>query len=118
MCAAVDTLGYALGRKVAILGDMFELGDDTQKLHGSVGDYAASSGVDSLIFIGSLAKFMYEKARLHEGVEIRYYPNKELLIAALSDETKQILKPGDTILVKASHGMGFSEVVEYLENIQ
>ena len=118
MCAAVDTLGYALGRKVAILGDMFELGDETQKLHGNVGDYAASSGVDSLIFIGSLAKFMYEKARLHEGVEIRYYPNKELLIAALSDETKQILKPGDTILVKASHGMGFSEVVEYLENIQ
>ncbi len=118
MCAAVDTLGYALGRKVAILGDMFELGDETQKLHGNVGDYAASSGVDSLIFIGSLAKFMYEKARLHEGVEIRYYPNKELLIAALSDETKQILKPGDTILVKASHGMGFSEVVEFLENIQ
>ena len=61
---------------------------------------------------------MYEKARLHEGVEIRYYPNKELLITALSDKTKEILKPGDTILVKASHGMGFSEIVEYLENSQ
>ena len=114
MCAAVDTLGYALGRKVAILGDMFELGEESEKLHGEVGDYAAGHGVDSLIFIGSAAKYMYERARLHEGVEIRYYPNRELLIAALSDETKEILKPGDTILVKASHGMGFSEVVDYL----
>ena len=115
MCAAIDMLGYALGRKVAILGDMFELGEESQKLHGSVGDYAAIHGVDSLIFVGAASKFMYEKARLHEGVEIRYYPNKELLITALSDETKEIIKPGDTILVKASHGMGFSEIVEYLE---
>ena len=61
------------------------------------------------------AKFMYERARLHEDVEIRYYPNKELLIKALSDESVEILKQGDTILVKASHGMGFSEVVEFLD---
>lgn len=114
MCAAIDTLGYALARKVAILGDMFELGEEAEKLHGDVGDYAAMHGVDSLIFVGALAKFMYERARVHEGVEIRYYPNKELLLAALSDTTKDILRRGDTILVKASHGMGFSEVVEFL----
>ena len=114
MCAAIDTLGYALGRKVAILGDMFELGEDSDKLHGEVGEYAAGHGVDSLIFVGSAAKFMYERARHHEDVEIRYYPNKELLLKALSDETKEILKPGDTILVKASHGMGFSEIVDFL----
>ncbi len=116
MCAAIDTLCYALGRKVAILGDMFELGEEAEKLHGDVGDYAAVHGVDSLIFVGALAKFMYEHARVHEGVEIRYYPNKELLLAALSDTTKDILKKGDTILVKASHGMGFSEVVEFLNS--
>ncbi|MBR6160122.1 MAG: UDP-N-acetylmuramoyl-tripeptide--D-alanyl-D-alanine ligase [Lachnospiraceae bacterium] len=115
MCAALDILGYAPGRKVAILGDMFELGELSDSLHGDVGDYAAASGAESLIFVGSAAKFMYERARVHEGVEIRYYPNRELLIAALSDETKEILKPGDTILVKASHSMGFSEVVEYLK---
>ena len=115
MCAAIDTLGYAVSRKVAILGDMFELGEESDKLHGDVGDYAASSGVDSLIFVGASAKFMYERARLHEDVEIRYYPNKELLIKALSDESVEILKQGDTILVKASHGMGFSEVVEFLD---
>lgn len=115
MCAAIDTLGYALTRKVAILGDMFELGEEAENLHAEVGEYAAVHGVDSLIFVGALAKFMYERARVFEGVEIRYYPNKELLLAALSDTTKDILRDGDTILVKASHGMGFSEVVEFLD---
>ncbi len=114
MCAAIDTLGYALGRKVAILGDMFELGEDSDRLHKEVGDYAARSGVDSLIFVGASAKFMYESAIQHKDVEIRYYPNKELLVAALEDPGREILKQGDTILVKASHGMGFSEIVEYL----
>ena len=114
MCAAIDTLGYALTRKVAILGDMFELGEESDRLHGSIGEYAAGHGVDSLIFVGASAKYMYEQARVHEDVEIRFYPNKELLLAALSDTSKEILKPGDTILVKASHGMGFSEIVEYL----
>ena len=99
MCAAIDTLGYALGRKVAILGDMFELGERSDILHGQVGDYAAAHGVDSLIFVGTSAKFMYEHARVHEEVEIRYYPNREMLIAALADPSKEIIMPGDTILV-------------------
>ena len=115
MYAAIDTLGYAITRKVAILGDMFELGEESDKLHAEVGDYAASSGIDSLIFVGALAKHMYKSASLHEGVEIRYYPNRELLLAALSDPTKEILKQNDTILVKASHGMGFSDIVEFLK---
>ena len=115
MCAALDILGLAAGRKVAILGDMFELGEQSDALHGEVGDYAALSGADSLIFVGASAKFMYEHARVHEGIEIRYYPNRELLLAALSDETKDILRPGDTILVKASHSMGFSEIVDHLK---
>ncbi len=115
MYAAIDTLGYAITRKVAILGDMYELGEEAEKLHAEVGDYAASSGIDSLIFVGALAKHMYKSASLHEGVEIRYYPNRELLLAALSDPTKEILKQNDTILVKASHGMGFSDIVEFLK---
>lgn len=118
MCAAIDMLGCVPGRKVAILGDMKGLGELSDKLHGNVGDYAAVHGADSLIFVGPSAKFMYERARVHEGIEIRYYPNRELLIAALSDETKEIIKPGDTILVKASHSVGFSEVVDYLSNIK
>jgi len=114
VCGAVDILGDALGRKVAILGDMFELGEDSDKLHREVGEYAATHGIDSLICVGSNAKHIYEAARLHENLEIRYYPNRELLMKALSDTSKEILKPGDTILIKASHGMGFAEVVNML----
>lgn len=114
MCAAIDIMGDALGRKVAILGDMFELGEESDKLHGEVGEYAATHGIDSLICVGTSAKYIYEAARKNENLEIRYYPNREVLMNALSDESKQILKEGDTILIKASHGMGFSEIVNKL----
>ena len=114
VCAGIDLLKNALGRKVAILGDMFELGEDEEALHRQVGEYAATNGIDSLIFIGTLAKYMYEGARTYENLELRFYPNKELLMKALEDENKQILKDGDSILIKASHGMGFAQIVEFL----
>lgn len=114
VCAGIDLMNNALGRKVAILGDMFELGDDTESLHRGVGEYAANNGIDSLICVGTLAKFIYEGARTNENLELRFYPNKELLIKALEDESKQILKEGDSILIKASHGMGFAQIVEFL----
>lgn len=117
MCAAIDTMQYALSRKVAILGDMFELGEDTNALHAQVGRYAAENGIDSLICVGTLSKYIYEAARVYENLEIRYYPTKQMLIDAVSDANKQILKQGDTVLVKASHGMGFAEVVETLSNL-
>ena len=116
MCAAIDLMQDALGRKVAILGDMFELGEESDKLHGEVGEYAATNGIDSLICVGSNAKHIYETARLHEELELRFYPNKELLLKAINDNSN-ILKDGDTILVKASHGMGFSEVVDKLQEL-
>lgn len=114
VCAAIDIMQEALGRKVAILGDMFELGEDSDKLHREVGEYAATKGIDSLICVGSNSKHMYEAARHYENLELRYYPNKEVLMKALSDETKEILREGDSILLKASHGMGFAEVVSML----
>lgn len=118
MKAAVDTMQDALGRKVAILGDMFELGEESDKLHGSVGEYAARNGIDSLICIGSSAKYIYESARHNEDMEIRFYPTKELFIKALENPNAQILKEGDSILVKASHGMGFAEIVNYLSELK
>lgn len=114
MCAAIDTMKDALSRKVAILGDMFELGQEENALHAQVGKYAAENGIDSLICVGTLAKHIYEAARVYDELEIRYYPNKAMLIKAITDPNKQILLEGDSILVKASHGMGFSEVVEVL----
>ena len=59
MKAAIDLLGTALQRKVAVLGDMFELGKDEAILHAQIGEYAMTHGVDVLICIGELSKHMY-----------------------------------------------------------
>ncbi|MBP3351288.1 MAG: UDP-N-acetylmuramoyl-tripeptide--D-alanyl-D-alanine ligase [Lachnospiraceae bacterium] len=110
MKAAIDLLMMAQGRKVVILGDMFELGTDELALHREVGMYAAMARLEGMIFIGNLSKEMYEGAvKLRTMPE--YYPDKEAFFAAH--------KPEDfadtTVLVKASHGMHFEEIVEWLK---
>lgn len=114
MCAALDLLAMADTRKVAILGDMFELGENAEKLHGDVGRHGAKCGIDVLICVGELSENMAEaagKEALREGQQVHYYGTKEQLLQDL----RNLVKPGDTILVKASHGMGFGEIVEKLK---
>lgn len=111
MCAALDLLAQVEGRKVAILGDMFELGNDEAKLHGDVGRYAAKLSIDEIICVGKLSANMAREAESAGGKsKIRYYAEKETLLRELGD----IIKTGDTVLVKASHSMGFAEVVEVM----
>ena len=110
MKSAVDLLMMAQGDKVVILGDMFELGTDELALHREVGMYAAMAPLQGMIFIGKLAKEMYEGA-LKLSATAEYYPDKEAFFAAH--------KPEDfadtTVLVKASHSMHFEEIVEWLK---
>jgi len=110
MKAAIDLLMMAQGRKVVILGDMFELGTDELALHREVGMYAAMARLEGMIFIGNLSKEMYEGAAKLRAMP-EYYPDKEAFLAAH--------KPEDfadtTVLVKASHGMHFEEIVEWLK---
>ena len=110
MKAAIDLLMMAQGRKVVILGDMFELGTDELALHREVGMYAAMARLEGMIFIGNLSKEMYEGAAKLRAMP-EYYPDKEAFFAAH--------KPEDfadtTVLVKASHGMHFEEIVEWLK---
>lgn len=116
--AAIDLLTMALGRKVAVLGDMFELGEKEKEMHGDVGAYAVQKEVDVLICAGALSGFMYESAakQLKTGstfkqTETYYFKTRDEMLEKL----KSILRPGDNILVKASHGMQFEKVVEYLK---
>jgi UDP-N-acetylmuramoyl-tripeptide--D-alanyl-D-alanine ligase len=123
MKAAIDLLSMADSRKLAILGDMFELGSKENDLHKEVGSYAASSGIDVLICVGSLSINMYESAmevlqKVREKSSYKtperkliYFKTREELIASLPG----IINENDTILVKASHGMGFDEVVKALQ---
>lgn len=109
MKSAVDLLMMAQGRKAVILGDMFELGADEAALHREVGRYAAMAGVDRMIFIGGLAKEMFEGAVAGQATA-KYYPDKAAFFAAHTPQDLEDM----TVLVKASHGMHFEEIVEWL----
>ena len=109
MKAAIDLLDMAIGRKVAVLGDMFELGEHENEMHGEVGAYAAQKGIDVIVFVGKLSSHMYEAAKQQSG-KVYYFETRDEMLGELAG----ILQPGDNILVKASHGMQFEKVVEYL----
>lgn len=112
MKAALDLLSMADTRKVAILGDMFELGDKEEAHHRDIARYALEKSLDMVLFVGALSQKGYEEAKhqsQHE-TEIFFFPTKEELLADL----EQLLLPGDTILVKASHGMHFEELIQVL----
>ena len=113
MCASLDVLSCALGRKVAILGDMGELGEHEKLLHYNVGCHAADAGIDAVFLVGELSK---ETARGIEAknpsLTFRHFNTREELTAALP----LLLSKGDSILVKASHFMEFEEIVDYLKN--
>ncbi|HOV69418.1 MAG TPA: UDP-N-acetylmuramoyl-tripeptide--D-alanyl-D-alanine ligase [Clostridia bacterium] len=115
MKAALDLLSMADTRKVAVLGDMFELGVDEIALHAQIGRYAAARA-DLLVCAGALAEFLHDGAlkALSESPEnacdLVYFKTRDELIENL----KSLIKDGDTVLVKASNGMGFKKVVESL----
>ena len=105
--AGLDTLSKLGGRKVAILGDMKELGTDEIALHREVGAYAKEVGIDMLVAVGPLSEATAEGY----GKGAYYYATVERCI----DRLKRYLRPGDTILVKASHSMRFERIVEALQ---
>ncbi len=105
--AGLDTLSKLGGRRVAVLGDMKELGTDELALHESVGAYAKEKGIDALIAVGPLSRATAEGY----GEGAHYYEDVESCIA----ELKNALQKGDTVLVKASHSMHFEKIVEALE---
>lgn len=121
MRAALDLLAMADTLRVAILGDMFELGEDSDAMHAGVGAYAVQQGTDHIICVGANSRHMYERAvetdRNPEEVskcKIYYFADREDLMRILADQKEELLPKGCTVLVKASHGMNFAEVVEYL----
>ncbi|MDO4519114.1 MAG: UDP-N-acetylmuramoyl-tripeptide--D-alanyl-D-alanine ligase [Eubacteriales bacterium] len=112
MKASLDVLQDGAGRRVAILGDMGELGEDEIALHEEVGAHAAAANIEVCICVGNLCKYMAEKAKAaNTGLTVIYEPNRESLLANL----ESYIKKGDTILVKASHFMQFDKVVEALQ---
>lgn len=114
MRASLDVLKDAEGRKVAILGDMFELGENELELHAGVGVHASKNAVDLLICVGERSRYMAEAAFEDGGCgEVLSIPT----LAALVETLPKLVQSGDTILVKASHAMHFEKVVERLQEL-
>ena len=114
MKAAIDLLQMADTEKTAILGDMFELGTDSDALHAEVGTYAARAGLDRIFCVGENAKHMYEAALAAAGKQqtVVYFADRKQLEEALQANRNTIIPWGNTILLKASHGMQFSELIQ------
>ena len=107
-------LSGAETRKVAILGDMFELGEDEKELHRQVGVHASEKGIDLVICIGELSKATAAGAEeLSAGNQVVYFDTK----ADFFTKMNELLHKDDTILVKASHGMEFPEIVTRLQEL-
>lgn len=118
MQAAIDLLMLAESRKVAIMGDMFELGEEENWMHESIGRYAVSKEPDVIICIGKLARCIYDgavseisKGKSDKSIYVRYFADKEEFLS----QSDSILREGDAVLVKASHGMHFEEIVTELQ---
>ena len=105
--AGLNTLSNFTGRKVAVLGDMKELGREELNLHREVGAYAKEKGIDRLIAVGPLSRATAQGY----GGGAEYFPTVEECIAAIGD----LLHAGDAVLVKASHSMHFEKIVDALQ---
>ncbi len=103
----IDSLKKNGGRKVCILGDMLEMGENKEKLHAGVGSYASENGVDLLLTVGELS----ENTSKGASIEKKHFATNGELIAKLPE----LIKEGDTVLVKASHSMKFDEISEALK---
>ncbi|WP_419726741.1 UDP-N-acetylmuramoyl-tripeptide--D-alanyl-D-alanine ligase [Terrisporobacter petrolearius] len=111
MTAALNILGRYKSRRVAILGDMFEMGEFAEFGHRQVGK-AALNNVDILISIGKDSEFIVKELKENNmnPDNLYHFETKEEAIEKLDD----IIKENDTILVKASRGMHLEKVVEHL----
>lgn len=107
---AIDVLSRCAGRKILVLGDMAELGDDSDALHHEVGRYAVESGIDLMLTCGPHAKYATE-ATVPHGL---HFPDRVALATALIN----IIEDGDSVLVKGSRSSGMDEVVRKVANSQ
>ena len=111
MKAALDFLGTnKKGRKIAILGDMLELGKFSEELHQKVGKVVVENKIDILITVGELAKNISFISRNLGMKEENIFDCKDNLEAI--NTIKSIMDEHDIILVKASNGMKFKEIVD------
>ena len=117
MKSAIDILSNVpvKGKKIAILGDMFEMGEYAKKAHAEVGKYTKDKDIDVLICVGELSINMYEEAKKYTKVSrVLYFENQDELL----EEIKKIVNDNDTVLLKASRGMKLEITIEKIREVK
>ena len=110
---ALEMLGKVKGRKVFIFGDILELDDYAEDIHKQIGNIVINKKIDVLITVGENTYYTYSVVYDNKIESYHYKNNEELL-----KEIDKIIDIGDTILVKGSHGMNLTQVVEHLKNFK
>lgn len=108
--AAIEMLRSikASGKKIAVLADMLELGEESEQLHEMIGQEISSGGIEYLLTYGPLSHHTHEAATVPYKT---HYDQKNILAEYLVE----LLSPGDVVLVKGSRGMKMEDVVTFLK---
>lgn len=107
--AALKVMKHSLKtRKVAVLGDILEMGEYARDAHFNLGKVVAEMGIDLLITAGENARLIGDGAKQSGMKNVATYPTTDALVRDINT----LVKPNDCILVKASHGMEFYKITD------
>lgn len=113
LAAQKNFMGKLNPRRIAVLGDMLELGRFSQAAHRQIGEFLAELGINILIAVGENS-FYINQGALNAGMPVKnmehFKTNKDA-----ADYLKRILRKGDVVLVKGSRAMKMEEIVEFLK---
>lgn len=111
MKSSIDVLSGYAGRKIAVLGDMLELGDYEETLHRAVGTHLLKKNIDLVLTVGPAARYISDEVnKAKPGLAYHFDDN-----ASLSAYLQECLEENDVVLVKASNGMHLKEVINDLK---
>ena len=111
MKSGIDVLSGYADRKIAVLGDMLELGDYEETLHRAVGAHLLKKNIDLVLTVGPAARYISDEVnKAKPGVAYHFDDN-----ASLSAYLQECLEENDVVLVKASNGMHLKEVINDLK---
>lgn len=104
------------GRKIAILGDMLELGEWSEQTHREVGEFVASNNIEYLITVGKNSKNISLAAKENgmSSSDVFSFDTNEEVVEFISE----FLCCGDTVLVKGSRGMNMEKISEYIKKAE
>lgn len=115
MKAAIELLkDFSTKRKIAVLGDMLELGNYAEMCHRNVADYIIDAGVDEIVLVGDLSWYVGDE------LKVKGYDAKRIMNVQNVEQAAKLLKKittqGDTILVKGSRSVGMERIIHlYME---